>query len=186
MVGFLDQLDNRHALSPELRDHLQHIAQFAEWPPGKRLLKPGQTCQRIGWAEYGLLRLYHVDKGREVTTAFMKEKDWVVSAASFFRQAPARENIEVLERMGLWSITYHQLQECYDRFPDFNAVARRILEKYYVALEKRLHTLQGKKAQDRWEIFNKCHPDLLARAPVKHIASYLGMAGETLSRLRSA
>ena len=178
MYAVLDYLYTIQPLSIPEREHVQQILHFDEWPPKRMLLKVGQTCDRIRFAEYGLLRCFHIDRGREVTTGFMQENDFVVSVASFFQQIPSVENIEVLERAGLWSITYRELQECYAKFPGLNALGRIVLEKYYLALEQRLHALQGKTARARFKYLTAHCPELLGRAPVKDLASYLGMAGE--------
>jgi hypothetical protein len=70
--------------------------------------------------------------------------------------------------------------------PGLHTLGRIVLEKYYLSLEQILRAFQCKTALDRFDYLITHAPDLLGRAPVKDLASYLGIAGETLSRLRSA
>ena len=80
---------------------------------------------------------------------------------------------------------YQDLQWLYQQYPEFNFVGRVLTERYYVRGEARAIALRRQTALERYETLLETNPQLLHRAHLKHIASFLGMAPETLSRLRS-
>ncbi len=76
------------------------------------------------------------------------------------------------------------MQEMYRNYFGFNVIGRVVTERYLYFLEIELYNLRKIKAEDRYRFFVKHFPRLLQRAPLKHIATYLGMNLETLSRIR--
>ncbi len=115
----------------------------------------------------------------------MQENDLILSVYSFFKQKPSYENIELLEDATLISISYADLQKMYMLFPEFNFFGRVLTENYYVKSEERLISLRMLSSQERYNTLLAAYPHIFNRVPLKHIASYLGMTPETLSRLRA-
>jgi len=109
----------------------------------------------------------------------------MVSVSSFFDQKTSQESIELLEETVLLSIHYEDLNQIYQKSPEFNYIGRCITQHYYGLSEQRSWSLRRQTAQDRYHHWVKENPNLLDRIPLKHVASYLGMKPETLSRLRS-
>jgi len=70
-------------------------------------------------------------------------------------------------------------------FPETERAGRLILEEYYARLEERLISIQFKSAKERYLTLLKNRPEIIQRAPLGRIASYLGMKQETLSRIRA-
>lgn len=135
--------------------------------------------------EQGLVRGYALHAGQEVSSWFMREGDFVISIVSFLTQEPSTEYIELLETSVLHSISYAQLAELYRAFPEFNYVGRVLTERYYVQSEHRAHQLRTLSAAERYTRLVQDFPGLAQRVPLKYLASHLGIAPETLSRLRA-
>ncbi|CCH01532.1 putative transcriptional regulator, Crp/Fnr family [Fibrella aestuarina BUZ 2] len=148
------------------------------------VLQPGQQADRIYFIEQGVVRGYYLKEGREVTSWFMREGDFIISIVSFYTRQPAQEYIELLTDGTLWSITYEQLQQLYRDYPAFNLVGRLLTEKYYVLSEQRSLNLRMQTASERYQQLLIDFPMIFSRVPLKHIASHLGISAETLSRLR--
>jgi CRP-like cAMP-binding protein len=132
-----------------------------------------------------LVRGYTLLHGREISSWFMQSGDFVISILSFFTQQPSEEYLELLEPAVVHSITHDQLQRLYRDFPEFNFIGRRLLEKYYVLSEQRALQLRSRSAAERYELLLRDFPTIFQRVALHHIASHLGMAPETLSRLRN-
>jgi CRP-like cAMP-binding protein len=114
----------------------------------------------------------------------MSDNDIVISVFSFFTQSPSLENIELLEDTVLYSISYQSLQQLYQQFPQFNLHGRIITEQYYMLSEQRNFALKKQSAKQRYDLLLKQYPQILQKASLGHIASYLGITQETLSRIR--
>lgn len=185
MEIFLKNAQQIHPLSSELIEHLAKVVNVHNLPNGHLLLKEGDTSKNIYFIEQGFARCYYMKDGKEVTQWFMGTGDAMISVFSFFNQVPSQEYIELLEDSVLLSCSYQNLQEIYRKFKEFNVIGRVLTEKYYMQSEERAIVLRSLNAQERYEDLLKKHPEILRKASLKHISSYLGIAPETLSRIRA-
>ncbi|WP_022826227.1 Crp/Fnr family transcriptional regulator [Hymenobacter norwichensis] len=172
-------------LEPALITALLTRVRPERWPAHHRLLEAGQVARRLYFLESGLVRGYTLRQGREVSSWFMREGDFVLAIASFFTQTPSEECLELLEPGHGFSVSYEQVQQLYHDFPAFNFHGRVLTERYYVLSEARARHLRAQSAAERYAQLLRDFPTVFQRVSVQHIASHLGMAPETLSRLRS-
>lgn len=186
MKRLLELLNSIQSLSPFLINRLSSILTKTTLPKGGFLLESGEISHRIYFIEKGLLRCFYKEERIEVSSWFMKEGDVIVSVESFFQQTPSYENIQALEECELYSITYDELQKTYELFPEFNFVGRVLTEKYYRQIWNYVYNTRMKEGKERYQYFVDTFPELCQRVPQKHIASYLGVWQQSLSRIRSA
>ena len=185
MTSFLDSLRRIQPISPALAQAVAAVTVPENLPAQHLLLRPGQVARQVYFLETGLVRGYTLLHGREVSSWFMQAGDFVISIVSFLTQQPSAEYLELLEPTMVLSISYEQLQALYRDFPEFNLTGRLLMEKYYVLSEQRAQHLRSRSATERYELLLQSFPTVFQRVAVQHIASHLGMAPETLSRLRS-
>ncbi len=181
----LNMLNSVYPLSDELVQHLGTILITKHLSKKEYLLKRGQVCGYIYFIESGLLRCFYEKNDEQITSWFMKEDDVIISVNSFFKQLPSEESIVAIEDTTIHGIKFEQLQAVYDRFFEFNIVGRILTTKYYILSEERLYSLRKERARDRYLSLLNTQPDIVQRAPLKYIASYLGINLETLSRIRA-
>jgi len=151
---------------------------------GKFLLKPGEVCDHFYLINKGLIRAFIREGTKELSTWISHENELVTSIRGMARRQPSLEYIQALEDCELTVAHYDVLQHLYSTFPEMNIVGRMLLEKYYVDAEERAYICRIPSAEKRYKYFIESRPDLSNRAPLKYIASFLGMTVETISRIR--
>jgi len=172
-------------LSAEIREDLGKKIFVRKAKKNEILIFDGKICNQLFFIKKGFLRGFHYQNGKEITAWFGFENDFATSTYSFVSQKTGYETIEVIEDSILYVIGYEDLNEIYHKHPEFNYAGRLLTEKYYVDLIERTLCLQFQSAKESYEQLVATHPNLLKRASLGHIASYLGISQETLSRIRA-
>lgn len=149
------------------------------------LLKEGKICTESHFIESGFLRSYVVDiDGNEVTTDFYGSNIFANDFLSFFKRIPSNENIQVLADCTTWMINYDDLQTCFHTIPEFREFGRMMLINNYSRLKERMLGMIQLTAEQRYERLVTSHAEIFQNAPLKYIASYLGITDTSLSRIR--
>lgn len=152
---------------------------------GDFLLRAGMSCRHAFFVERGLLKEYSVDdKGREHVLLFAPENWFTCNVETLFFHSKSSFFIEAVEDSTVLLIdggTLEMLQHTYPEFADFQ---QQLLHAHVRELEHRVSQLMGETAEVRYLDFIKRYPSLLQRLPQVEIAAYLGVAPESLSRVR--
>ena len=152
---------------------------------GSFFLKEGQVSNEYMILERGFMRAFSFDPdGNEVTTAFHTTTYPVFEVASFFNRTPSRENIQALTDCDGWVITYEKLNSLFHSIPEFRNFGRSILVMGFASLKTRMLSLVTETAEERYISLLKSNPEIFHYAPLKQIASYLGITDTSLSRIR--
>lgn len=181
----LNRLNALHPMDEQLTGRIKEVTIISTYPAKTYLLRDGQICDRACMVVKGLARASYVNEDRDITSRFMDEGFIITSWVSYYHQQPGDEFIETLEDTTLACIRYNDIQQLYKDYPIFNIIGRKQTEYSLYTSEMRTRMLRKQTAKERYTFFLQNHPDLLNRVPLKHIASYLGMNEETLSRIRS-
>lgn len=148
-------------------------------------LKDGFVANEYLVLETGFLRAFtHDTEGNDVTTNFFSPGSVVLEVASFFHRTPAKENIQALTDSKGWVITFEKLNGLFHTHQAFRETGRGILVKGFAALKERMLSMINETAEQRYLTLLKTNPDIFQQAPLKHIASYLGITDTSLSRIR--
>ena len=149
------------------------------------LLEKGKICRYLYFLESGLLRFFILKNGNDVTKYFTDVPYCFTSIKSFEAQIPATESIETLEDTVLWAITAENVKTLFD-LPAWNTFARKLIQEVQTYTDDILSEMQTETAENRYKKMLFDNDPLLQRVPLKHIASYLGIAPQSLSRIRKS
>ncbi|MFZ6001853.1 MAG: Crp/Fnr family transcriptional regulator [Bacteroidota bacterium] len=185
MESLLEHIRQYENLSPRALKALATVLEKKELPKGSLLATEGKVCHHVYFLEKGCLRGYYNLDGKEITTWFAFENNFVTSLFSFTTRKPGVENIQLIEDCLLWGIEYNELQTLYSKHKDLERLGRIIYERYYVMLEERFVANHFREARERYNNLLERSPHILQRVPLGQVASYLGITQETLSRIRS-
>ncbi len=184
-MQLLNKLTSILNVSPALESQLKKIAFPYTIKKNENVLSINDRCNHLYFVDKGLLRGYYFNDEKEITNWFAGEGDFATCFYAFVTKEPSFETIQALEDVQLTGILYADLEELYKTFPETERLGRIITQNYYIQLEERILNLQFKTAKERYQHFSESHADLLQRVTLGHVASYLGITPETLSRIRS-
>lgn len=180
----IDSLNYFHPLSERIKNYFRKHSYSCSFRKGKLLLKAGHVCEHIYFIKKGAVRGFINEGSKDITTWITVEGEVVSSISSLDNREAALENMQAIEDCELIALNYSDYQKLFDRFPEFNIVARKILQKYYQDAEGRAFIARLTKAENKYRLFVIRYGHLANRIPLKYIASFLGMTLETLSRVR--
>ena len=173
------------ALTPDELTAIKEKHEAVTIKKGDFILTNGQVATAYYLLEYGLTRSYlHDYEGNEVTINFCSCNDVVIEVASFFQRSPTVENIQALTDTKLWKIRFNDFQELFHQIPEFREWGRSWMVKELVHSKNRAVAMITEPATTRYLRLIKEKPILIQLAPLKHIASYLGITDTSLSRIR--
>lgn len=184
MEQLLLHLQEYHHLSDAAREALRGCFNKLVLPRNEYLITQGKICRHLYFLEQGCLRGYYNLEDKEITHWFGFENDFVTSFHSFITQEPAVENIQLIEGCVLWSISKERLTALFNEHQEVERLVRIAYEKYYIRLEERFVNAQFRTASERYQQLLLQSPHILDRMPLGHVAAYLGISPETLSRIR--
>lgn len=184
MNPLLQKLKTYGTLSLEAEQELEKRITYFQKKKNDYFLKQGQVVSNYFLMEKGLIRAFFYKKDKEINGWFGAENEIFGSIFPVYGNLPSPENIQFLEDAEVYSIATKDLNEMYQLYPEFNLIGRKIAEELCMMLEERINSLHTDSALERYEELIFKQPYLLQRVNLGHIASYLGITQETLSRIR--
>ena len=168
----------------------EEASAFAECIPikifkkGHLLLREGQLSRDSYFVIEGCVRRYYIIDGEERTTEFYVEDESIASLQSYKNKTPANHYFECVEDCRLAVLNYNKEQELFKRVPKYEALCRMSMENDFGEQQEVLAKFITSSPEDRYKNLLETRPDLLQRVPQYHLASYLGVKPESLSRIR--
>ena len=168
----------------------EDIEFFRPWLIEKRvgkdehLLLAGSCCRELSFIVSGVFRLYCLADGKEANLHFFTENEFMADYGSFLHQVPARYSIQALENSRIVSFDYEILQEAYGRSKNWERFGRLMAQRFACIFSERLEKFLFMDGMDRYRALMHENPRIFDRVPLYHLASYLGMERESLSRIR--
>jgi CRP-like cAMP-binding protein len=174
-------------LQPEELQQFASIMEFRKLKKGEVFLDQGQVAKDIIYVHSGTMRLFYYKKGRDITEHFAcADTHFVYSIISLFQKRRTELMIEALEQSIIYTINYDKMRLLLLQIPQLAKLYIDILEEGLIISQKKADSWRLETVKERYERFFKEYPEVVKIASVNHIASYLLMAPESLSRIRGA
>lgn len=167
-------------------DILESVLVPRKFAKGEVILKDGEICRSILYIEKGMLRQFYYKYGKEVTEYIATEGFIVMCIESLFREEPTRLQIEALEPTIIYELPKKRLEEVALHCVNIQILYRKILEESLIISQIHADLVRFESAENRYRRLWKLFPEVVQRAPLLYVASYLQMTPETLSRVRSS
>lgn len=178
-------IDSIITLEAEDWEKFRGFFQCVQLKKNDYLLKEAQVCDFVGFINSGALVYFKMlENGTEVTTDFAFENDWVTNNQSRLSNSPSLINIKAIEATELMLVKTTDLSDMYIQLPKVERLGRILIEQAFVRITNQSIDLQTLSAKERYEQLLQKSPEIIKRAPLYHIANYLGIAPKSLSRIR--
>lgn len=174
----------RQPLSEKEEAFIQSLLPVRNVPKGEYLLKEGDVSKAFWFNLSGIVRMYYTREGQARTTYFYEENTFISAYKSFTRQTPAQMNFQVLEDTLLAEIRVDMVPIILKFSSTFEALARIAMEEEMVVNQEIIASLLTKTPEERYAKLLAEKPALFQRISQHYIASYIGVAPESLSRLK--
>lgn len=169
----------------ETLNALEGITTKEEFKKGDILLQQGDVCRKSHLIVDGVARKFTYSDKKEITTEFFFKEDLAISFTSYINQKPSKEIIECLTDTTVETVDYKAFETIKKQFPMLMEYDILMTELYTIWLEDRLFDFHALNATERYETLLKKSPEYFHHLKLTHIASYLGISLETLSRIRA-
>lgn len=151
---------------------------------GGVLLKSGDICSELCFIQAGILRVFSVVEGQEITLQIDTKGDFSTDLESFAFETPSKWTIEALVDAEIFLINKTDYKKISSIVSAWNEMDKKFIINCLSKSQVRLFSQISQKAEERYDYFYEKHKDIFNQIPLKYIASTLGMTPETLSRIR--
>ncbi|WP_445430474.1 Crp/Fnr family transcriptional regulator [Chryseobacterium indoltheticum] len=181
----ISHIQNKVSLTEEEKTELQSFFSVKKLKKKQYLLQEGDVCKCLSFVNKGLLKSYFTDeKGGENINMFAFEGWWISDFKSFINQEKAVLNIDAIEETELLMITLEDYDKLMLKIPVMDRYFRILYQNSLVTKDYRLIASNSYTAEEKYLQLVQKNPEMIKRVPHNLIASYLGLAPETISRIR--
>ncbi len=171
-------------ITDEEFESLYHILDYKEYPKNTILTTVGEVEDYFYIVLSGFLRLYHIVDGKEYTTSFTTDSNTTSSYESFIKRTPSKYILETCTRASVVRLSYEKVYKAYDENFLVERLGRISTEQNYIRKINQQIEINSFTAEERYIKIKNEWPDLIENIPQHKIATYLGIAPESLSRIR--
>ena len=186
MKNLINKIKKSISLSTQAEEYIYSISKEKKVSKGEILIREGQTVNKTFFVTQGSLRSFCIDKeGKEHTLQFAIKDWWISDFMAIYNNEPASLTVECISDSSVIEFNAQKLNEIYLQFPELEAFQRKNLERHVVSLHKRILNQLQFTALERYNLFLEQYPNIEQYVPNYHIASYLGITQQSLSRVRA-
>lgn len=150
------------------------------------LVKEGQVCDQLFFIEKGSVRAFYQKSDlTEVNILLRSQHEMICDYESFINQQPAKYTLQAIENSTLLYCRQSDLYKAFNTSFYWSRFGRMVAEQNYISAKTRAEDLMFLSAEERYMKLMKTNPDYFQKYPLKHIAAYLSIAPQSLSRIRA-
>ena len=172
-------------MTHEELDELESILVPMKFSKGEMILEEGEVCENIYYIDKGLIRQFYFKNGKEVTEHLGADRSTFMCIESLFLEMPTHLQVEAIESSIIYALPKRRLEKVALHNVNIQILYRKILEESLILSQVHADLVRFETAGDRYKKMCKLMPQVVLRAPLVYIASYLQMTPETLSRVRA-
>lgn len=180
-----DSLCSSNDNTQEEKDFFRKWIEVRRIKKGVLLLKEGQFINTSYYVFKGCIREYYLKDGEEKTVAFYTAGDIVMDGGTKLDNARSSVNWECVCESIVSVFPLSVEKEMYKRFPRLESFCRIETERQYSKYKQAVNTYLSSSPLERYESLVNTRPEIFQLVPLYHIASYLGVKPESLSRIRN-
>ncbi|MFT4660792.1 MAG: CRP-like cAMP-binding protein [Patiriisocius sp.] len=182
---FFNFLEPHISLSEDRKNLIRNKCHVEQLGKGDVFVEAGKVSRKAGFILSGVMRYYFIDKfGKEITTMFVKENEFVARLSSFFDFLPSTRTIEAEVSSVVVTITYEHYQHIVGQIPEFHQLVGQTATNFLTQESERQRLYIDHLGAERYKLFLGHFPTISSKIALGHIASFLGMSAPTLSRIR--
>lgn len=167
-------------------ESLARLLQPIKIAKGEMLMNEGEVCKNMYYVHRGMVRQFYYKNGKDVTEHFSFEGRICFCIESFLKQEPSKLMVEALESSLVYALPYEVLHVTMMQNSEIELFYRKVLEHALISSQEHADSQRFENAGERYTRLLHKHREIILRAPMLHVASFLQMTPETLSRVRSA
>ncbi|EFA43574.1 cyclic nucleotide-binding domain protein [Hallella bergensis DSM 17361] len=173
-------------MTHEELDTLESILVPRKYAKGEMILSEGEVCEEISYIDKGLIRQFYYKNDKELTEHIGADGEIFMCIESLFKEEKTYLQVEALEPTTVYALPKQRLEQVALHNVNIQILYRKILEESLIISQIHADLVRFESAQNRYLRLCKMKPQVVLRAPLLFIASYLQMTPETLSRVRAA
>ncbi len=183
--SFINLIKTITKVPADQEEKFLRLVSIKEFSKDSDFISAGQYPKVLGFVKEGLFRYYYIDrKGEEYTKGFFPEGTVLSSYSAMIEQRPSYFAIQALEDSRVEIVDYVRLQELFIEHSCWKDLLIALLQKAFIIKESREREFLLLDAEERYFKFKERFPVLENRIKQHIVASYLGIAPESLSRIR--
>lgn len=185
MENIIRKIRTYYPVSNEALEALVSLFERVVFPSKTIIIHAGKLDRKVYFIEKGITRSYVLHNGKQLTTWFSKEGDAACGSWDLYRHKAGFEYVETLEETTVYSISVEQLDELYRSYIDLANWMRVLQQENFLRLQDMHIRRLSWPAQERYEYLTRECPEIIRRANLGYIASFLGITQQSLSRIRA-
>lgn len=182
----VEQIENNFLkLSEDCKKDLMLNSKILHLEKNTILVREGEFSNKSYFIAKGCARAYYLKDGKDISDWFAFENNFITSINSYFLNQSSPHFIETLESSIILELSRDKIIELCSKYPEFDRLEKMAITHTMLLLQQRIMSIQFESAAQKYENLIQLRPDITQRIPLTHIASYLGISLETLSRIRN-